>query len=98
MITILNCSTDFCVFGHCLGLRESEIEGIWNEVYGKFDKAMIALVVRVLTNERKAEEVLASALTKIEDRKSALVAAKGIERGEVVRIHKLNCCSRQTHS
>ena len=83
MITILKCSTDFCVFGHCLGLRESEIEGIWNEVYGKFDKAMLALVLRVLQSERKAEEVLASALTKIEDRKSAAVAAKGIERGEV---------------
>ena len=91
MITILNCSTDFWVFGHCLGLRESEIEGIWNEVYGKFDKAMLALVVRVLQHERKAEEVLASALTQIEDKESAQVAVKGIERGEVVAIH------RQTH-
>ena len=60
-------------------------------MYGKFDKAMLALVVRVLQGERKAEEELASALTKIEDRKSAQVAAKGIERGEVVAIH------RQTH-
>ena len=66
-------------------------------MYGKFDKAMLKLIVRVLTNERKAQEVLASALTKIQDKKSALVAAKGIERGEVVGIHKLNCCSRQTH-
>ena len=83
LITILNCSTDFWVFSHCLGLRESEIEGIWNEVYGNFDKAMLKLVVRVLQHERGAEEVLASALTKIEDKKSALIAAKRIERGKV---------------
>ena len=74
------------------------MEGIWNEVYGRFDKAMLALVVRVLQHERKAEEVLASALTKIEDRKSTQVAAKGIERGKVVAIHCCsNCYSRQTH-
>ena len=58
-------------------------------MYGKFDKAMLKLVVRILQGERKAEEVLASALTKIEDRKSALVAA--IKRGEVVTIRRLNC-------
>ena len=71
------------VFGNCLGLRESEIERIWNEVYGKFDKAMLILVVRVLQGERKAQQILAAALRNIEDKESALVAAKGIERGEV---------------
>ena len=70
-------------FGNCLGLRESEIERIWNEVYGKFDKAMLILVVRVLQGEKKAQQVLAAALRNIEDKESALVAAKGIERGEV---------------
>ena len=75
---------DFWVFGNCLGLRESEIERIWNEVYGKFDKAMLILVVRVLQSEKKVQEVLATALTKIENQERAQVAAKGIKRGKII--------------
>ena len=52
-------------------------------MHGKFEKAMLILVVRVLQSEKKAQEVLATALMKIEDQERAQVAAKGIKRGKI---------------
>ena len=61
------------------------MEKVWNNVYGKFDKAVLHLVVDVLHETKNAgkgiEERLSSALLRMEDADSALYAAKAIEKG-----------------
>ena len=61
------------------------MEKVWNSVYGKFDKAVLHLVVDVLRETKNAgeglEERLSSALMRTEDTDSALYAAKAIEKG-----------------
>ena len=61
------------------------MEEVWDSVYGKFDKAVLHVVVDVLHETKNAgesiEERLNSALMKMEDADSALYAAKAIEKG-----------------
>jgi len=61
------------------------VEKVWNNVYGKFDKAVLQLVVDVLRETKNAgegiEERLSSALMRMEDTDSALHAAKAVEKG-----------------
>ena len=61
------------------------MEKVWNNVYGKFDKAILYLVVDMLRETKNAgegiEEKLSSVLMRMEDTDSALFAAKAIEKG-----------------
>jgi len=61
------------------------VEKVWSKVYGKFDKAVLHLVVDVLRETKNAgesiEERLSSALMRMEDTESALYAAKAVEKG-----------------
>ena len=61
------------------------MEEVWDSVYGKFDKAVLHLVVDLLRESKNAgestEERLSSALMKMEDTDSVLYAAKAIEKG-----------------
>ena len=61
------------------------MEEVWNNVYGKFDKAVLHLVVDVLRETKNAgeniEQRLNSALMRMEDTDSALYVAKAIEKG-----------------
>jgi len=61
------------------------VEKVWNSVYGKFDKAVLCLVLDVLRETKNAgegiEERLSSALIRMEDTDSALYAAKAVEKG-----------------
>ena len=76
---------DLTVFGKCLGKDDACVEKIWNNVYGKFDKAVLHLVVDVLRETKNAgediEERLSSALMRMEDTDSALYAAEAVEKG-----------------
>ena len=76
---------DLAAFGRCLGKDAACVEEVWDSVYGKFDKAVLHLVVDVLRETKNAgesiEESLSSALMKMEDTDSALYAAKAIEKG-----------------
>ena len=76
---------DFAAFGKCLGKDAAYVEKAWNNAYGKFDKAVLHLVVDVLRETKNAgdgiEEWLSSALMRMEDTDSALYAAKAIEKG-----------------
>ena len=66
------------------------MEKIWNNVNGRFDKAVLHLVVDVLREMKNAgestEEKLSSALMRMEDTDSAVYAAKAIEKG--LFVHK----------
>ena len=77
--------TDLTAFGKCLGKDVTYVEKVWNNVYGKFDKAILHLVVDVLRETKNAgegiEERLSSALMRMEDTDSALYAAKAVEKG-----------------
>ena len=72
--------------GKCFGKDATYVEKIWSNVYGKFDKAVLHLVVHVLCETKNAgdniEERLSSALMRIEDTDSAVYAAKAIEKGK----------------
>ena len=76
---------DLTTLSKCLGKDATYVEKVWNNVYGKFDKAVLHLVVDVLRETKNAgegvEERLNSALIRMEDTDSALYAAKAIEKG-----------------
>ena len=76
---------DLKALGKCLGKDATYVEKVWNNVYGKFDKAVLHLVVDVLRETKNAgngiEEKLSSALMRMEDTDSAVYAAKAIEKG-----------------
>ena len=76
---------DLTAFGKCLGKDVTHVENVWNNVYGKFDKAVLYLVVDVLRETKNAgegiEERLSSALMRMEDTESALYVAKAVEKG-----------------
>ena len=76
---------DLAAFGRCLGKDAAWMEVVWDSVYGKFDKAVLHLVVDVLCETKNAgestEERLSSALMRMEDTDSALYVAKAIEKG-----------------
>ena len=61
------------------------MEKVWNNVYGKFDKAVLHLVVDVLCETKNAGEGmegrLSSALMRMEETDSALYIARAIEKG-----------------
>ena len=82
---ILSGYRDLAAFGKCLGKDATYVEKVWNNVYGKFDKAVLHLVVDVLHETKNAgegiEERLSSALMRMEDTDSALYAAKAVEKG-----------------
>ena len=89
---------DLTAFGKCLGKDATYVEKVWNSVYGKFDKAVLHLVVDVLRETKNAgegiEERLSSALMRMEDTDSALYAAKAVEKG----IQDLNSKIMNMHS
>jgi len=76
---------ELAAFGKCLGKDATYVENVWSNVYGKFDKAILHLVVDVLRETKNAgegiEERLSSALMRMEDTDSALHAAKAVEKG-----------------
>ena len=76
---------DLTALGKYLGKDATYVEKVWNNVYGKFNKAVLHLVVDVLCETKNAgegiEERLSSALMRMEDTDSALYAAKAVEKG-----------------
>ena len=76
---------DLEAFGKYLGKQVTYVEKVWNNVYGKFDKAVLHLVVDVLCETKNAGEGmegrLSSALMRMEETDSALYIARAIEKG-----------------
>jgi len=76
---------ELAAFGKCLGKDATYVEKVWNNVYGKFDKAVLHLMVDVLRETKNTgegiEERLSSALMRMEDTDSALHSAKAVEKG-----------------
>lgn len=75
-------STDYFIrFGKCLGKDEAEIEKVWDETLGRYDRAMLNLAVDVLQETQTPEEKVYNALMEMRTPESANVAAKAIQNG-----------------
>ena len=77
-------STDYFVgFGKCLGKDEAELGKVWNEALGRYDRAVLNLVVDVLQEAQNPEEKLCNALNEMKTPESAKHAAIAIQNGKL---------------
>ena len=84
MNIFLPLSTDYFIsFGQCLGKDEAELLKVWNEVLGRYDSAMLHLVVDVLQEAQNPEEKLCNALNEMRTPESAKRAAEAIQNGKL---------------
>lgn len=72
----------FFDFGKCLDKAEPELTKIWDEVLGRYDKAILALVVDVLGEAEDPVEEMSNALKDMKSPQSAIRAAESIQRGQ----------------
>ena len=79
----LTFNSDYFVgFGKCLGKDEAELSKVWNEVLGRYDAAMLKLVMDMLQESQSPEEKLSNALNEMKTPESAAQASKAIHKGK----------------
>ena len=77
-------STDhFVGFGKYLGKDEAELGKVWDEALGRYDRAVLKLVVDVLQEAQNPEEKLCNALSEMRTPESAKRAAAAIQNGKL---------------
>ena len=77
-------STDYFVgFGKCLGKDEAELRKVWDEALGRYDRAILNLVVDVLQEAENPEEKLCNSLNEMRTPESAKRAADAIQNGKL---------------
>ena len=69
----------------CLGMDEDKLDNVWNEVLGRYDTAMLNLVIDMLQNSQSPEEKLSNALSEMRTPESASRASKAIHKGKLER-------------
>ena len=69
----------------CLGMNETKLDNVWNEVLGRYDTAMLNLVIDMLQESQNPEEKLSNALSKMRTPESASRASKAIHKGKLER-------------
>ena len=69
----------------CLGKEEAELGKVWNEVLGRYDTAMLNLVIDMLRESQNPEEKLSNALSEMRTPESASQASKAIHKGKLER-------------
>ena len=74
----------FTGFGKCLGKDEAELGKVWDEALGRYDRAILNLVVDVLQEAENPEEKLCNALNEMRTPESAERAAEAIQNGKVL--------------
>ena len=75
-------SADYFVgFGKCLGKDEAELGKVWDEALGRYDSAILNLVVDVLQEAENPEEKLCNALNEMRTPESAKRAVEAIQNG-----------------
>ena len=75
-------SADYFVgFGKCLGKDEAELGKVWDEALGRYDRAILNLVVDVLQEAENPEEKLYNALNEMRTPESAKRAVDAIQNG-----------------
>ena len=67
----------------CLGKDEAELGKAWNEVLGRYDTAMLNLVIDMLQKSQSPEEKLSNALSEMRTPESASRASKAIHKGKL---------------
>ena len=75
----------FVGFGKCLCKDEAELNKVWNEVLGRYDTAMLNLVIDMLRESQNPEEKLSNALSEMRTPESASQASKAIHKGKLER-------------
>ena len=77
-------SADYFVgFGKCLGKDEAELGKVWDEALGRYDSAILNLVVDVLQEAENPEEKLYNALNEMRTPESAKRATDAIQNGKL---------------
>ena len=69
----------------CLGMDEAKLDNVWNEVLGRYDTAMLNLVIDTLQESQNPEEKLSNALSEMKTPESASRASKAIHKGKLER-------------
>ena len=67
----------------CLGKDEAELGKIWNEVLGRYDTAILNLVIDMLQESQNPEEKLYNALSEMKTPESASRASEAIHKGKL---------------
>ena len=75
----------FVRFGKGLGKEEAALGRVWIEVFGRYDAAVLRLVVDVLGESETPERKLSSALSEMRTIESASRASEAIQKGECVK-------------
>ena len=73
----------FTGFGKCLGKDEAELGKVWDEALGRYDRAILNLVVDVLQEAENPEEKLYNALNEMRTPESAKRAVEAIRNGKL---------------
>ena len=68
-----------------LGKDEAELDKVWNEVLGRYDTAILNLVIDMLQEPQNPEEKLSNALSEMKIPESASRASKAIHKGKLER-------------
>ena len=69
----------------CLGKDKAELGKVWNEVLGRYDTAMLILVIDMLQESQRPEKKLSNALSEMRTPESASRASKAIHKGKLER-------------
>jgi len=77
-------SADYFIgFGKCLGKDEAELGKVWDEAVGRYDRAVLNLVVGVLQEAQNPAEKLYYALEEMRTPQSAKLASEAIQYGKL---------------
>ena len=75
----------------CLGKEEAELGKVWNAVLGRYDTAMLNLVIDMLRESQNPEEKLSNALSEMRTPESAAQASKAIHKGKLEQQSQYLC-------
>ena len=81
-ITLKSNLDHFLSYGKCLGKDEAKLGKVWNEVLGRYDTAMLNLVIDMLQESQNPSEKLSNALSEMRTPESASRALKAIHKGK----------------
>ena len=68
-------------FGEGLGREVGELEKMWENVLGRYDRAVVSLVTDTLQESQNPVEKLVNAVTQMKTPEGAKVAAEAVQKG-----------------
>ena len=67
----------------CLGKDKAELRKVWNEALGRYDTAILNLVIDMIQESQNPEEKLYNALNEMKTPESASRASEAIHKGKL---------------